>query len=169
MADKPALRASDADRERVCAQLREAYAEGRLRQDEFQERTDQALAARMVADLAPLTADLPDPPPQPSESRLPPPQGEPDAATLARRHELRKIWTAWASAAILLTAVWVLTAVTTSGPMPDFWPAWPLGITGALALVRTLHLRDRYDDPRALAAARKRERLQRRIDRRLPR
>jgi len=54
----PALRASDADRDRVIELLRAAVADGRLDQAEFDERLDAALAARTINALAPLTADL---------------------------------------------------------------------------------------------------------------
>src|SRR5262249_35742461 len=47
----PDLLVSDADRERVAAQLREHYEAGRLTLDEFQERLDEAHAARTGADL----------------------------------------------------------------------------------------------------------------------
>ena len=60
-ADPPsssALRASDADRDRVIEVLRAAVADGRLNQAEFDERLDAALAARTIGALAPLTADL---------------------------------------------------------------------------------------------------------------
>jgi Domain of unknown function (DUF1707) len=54
----PALRASDADRDRVIELLRAAVADGRLDPVEFDERLDAALAARTVDALAPLSADL---------------------------------------------------------------------------------------------------------------
>jgi len=54
----PALRASDADRDRVIELLRAAVADGRLDPAEFGERLDAALAARTIDALAPLTADL---------------------------------------------------------------------------------------------------------------
>ncbi|CAB4901512.1 unannotated protein [freshwater metagenome] len=54
----PALRASDADRERVAAVLREAGGDGRLTVDELDERLDAAYAAVTRADLATLTLDL---------------------------------------------------------------------------------------------------------------
>jgi hypothetical protein len=58
----PALRASDADRDRVIELLRAAVADGRLDPAEFDERLDAALAARTIDALAPLTADLIAPP-----------------------------------------------------------------------------------------------------------
>ena len=54
----PALRASDADRDRVTELLRAAVADSRLDPAEFHERLDAALAARTIDALAPLTADL---------------------------------------------------------------------------------------------------------------
>lgn len=53
------LRASDADRERVAEQLRDALAEGRLDMEEFEERLEAAFKARTYRELAPLTRDLP--------------------------------------------------------------------------------------------------------------
>jgi hypothetical protein len=57
--DPHALRASDADRERVAAVLRTAAAEGRLDLAELDDRLAQLYAARTYAELAPLTRDLP--------------------------------------------------------------------------------------------------------------
>jgi hypothetical protein len=54
----PALRASDADRDRVIDVLRAAVGDGRLDPAEFDERLDAALAARTIDALVPLTADL---------------------------------------------------------------------------------------------------------------
>jgi hypothetical protein len=53
------IRASDKDREDVVTVLRDAYSEGRLTLDEFDERTSAAYAAKTWGDLRELTADLP--------------------------------------------------------------------------------------------------------------
>jgi hypothetical protein len=55
----PTMRASDADRDAVLAELSEHFQAGRLTADELEERTGQALQARTLGDLARLTADLP--------------------------------------------------------------------------------------------------------------
>ncbi|MEU6273578.1 DUF1707 domain-containing protein [Streptomyces populi] len=55
----PELRASDADRERVAEQLRDALAEGRLDMEEFEERLEATYAARTYGELTPITRDLP--------------------------------------------------------------------------------------------------------------
>ena len=57
-ADFPELRASDADRDRVIEVLRSALGDGRLTEDEFEERVEAALSARTLGELAGLTADL---------------------------------------------------------------------------------------------------------------
>jgi hypothetical protein len=53
------LRASDAEREQVAAELGRAVGEGRLTLAEFSDRAGRAHTARTRAELAPLTADLP--------------------------------------------------------------------------------------------------------------
>jgi hypothetical protein len=53
------LRASTVDRERAIDVIKAGYAEGRLSMPEYEARASQALAARTVADLAMVTADLP--------------------------------------------------------------------------------------------------------------
>ncbi|MER5424027.1 DUF1707 SHOCT-like domain-containing protein [Streptosporangium roseum] len=54
----PALRASDAERDRIIELLHAAVADGRLDPVEFDERLDAALAARTIDELTPLITDL---------------------------------------------------------------------------------------------------------------
>ncbi len=54
-----ALRASDADRDRIAAILREALAEGRLDAEEHAERIDGVYRAKTMGELEPLISDLP--------------------------------------------------------------------------------------------------------------
>jgi hypothetical protein len=58
MIDRP-IRASDGERQSVVDVLRDAYTDGRLTLDEFEERMSAAYAARTWTDLRQLTADLP--------------------------------------------------------------------------------------------------------------
>ncbi len=53
------VRASDTDRERTAAALGGHYAAGRLTREEFQERLDQAYAAKTLGQLDDLMTDLP--------------------------------------------------------------------------------------------------------------
>lgn len=73
--DRPSLRVSDADRDRVALALREHTVAGRLTLDEFSERIELAYRARTEDELEALSKDLPrlaDSTPQP---RRQPPHG----------------------------------------------------------------------------------------------
>jgi hypothetical protein len=59
MSDVPAMRASDADRERAVVLLREHAAQGRLTLEEFTERMSAAYLARTNDELEELSRDLP--------------------------------------------------------------------------------------------------------------
>jgi len=69
--ERPALRASDADRERVATLLRDHLVAGRLTTDEFSERVDAVHAAVTMDELERLTLDLPagEAPAAPTRSR----------------------------------------------------------------------------------------------------
>jgi Domain of unknown function (DUF1707)/Cell wall-active antibiotics response 4TMS YvqF len=56
-----AMRASDADRERVAEVLRDAYVEGRLSPSEHEERLSATYAAATFGELVPVLTDLPVP------------------------------------------------------------------------------------------------------------
>lgn len=53
------IRVSDADRDRAVTELSEHFQAGRLTQDEFEDRSGQALGARTGEDLSALFTDLP--------------------------------------------------------------------------------------------------------------
>jgi uncharacterized membrane protein len=55
----PSMRAASADRERAVDVLKAGFAEGRLTQDEYNDRMGRAYAARTYGELMALTADLP--------------------------------------------------------------------------------------------------------------
>ena len=55
----PAVRAANADRERTVDVLKTGFTEGRLTQDEYNDRMGRAYEARTYGELAALTADLP--------------------------------------------------------------------------------------------------------------
>ncbi|QIP88513.1 DUF1707 domain-containing protein [Streptomyces sp. Tu 2975] len=54
-----AIRASDADRDRIADILRDALAEGRLDAEEHSERIDAVYRAKTVGELEPIVRDLP--------------------------------------------------------------------------------------------------------------
>ncbi|HEY2577093.1 MAG TPA: DUF1707 domain-containing protein [Streptosporangiaceae bacterium] len=59
MATDDPIRASDADRDVVVDALRQAFSEGRLTLDEFDERMSSAYVSRTWGELRELTTDLP--------------------------------------------------------------------------------------------------------------
>lgn len=59
MYTNPDLRVSDAERNEVADLLAKHYGDGRLTQDEFNERVDRAMNARTQSDLSGLFDDLP--------------------------------------------------------------------------------------------------------------
>lgn len=83
------IRASDGDREKVAAALREEMAIGRLTMDEFEDRLSRAYDAKTWAQLRELTVDLPvdigfdgeprKPAPVGAGAPMPRPVGEPPA------------------------------------------------------------------------------------------
>jgi Domain of unknown function (DUF1707) len=146
VAENPDLRASDADREHTVEVLQEGFAQGRLTADEFQERMDAAYAAKTLAQLAPLTADLPPAGRSGRPGAGVAPSGAIDPAAewrpVANPHgavqhnftrQLQVIWGGWVSMTLVLTTIWVL-----AGHSGDFWPLWPIGVYGAACLARTI-------------------------------
>jgi class 3 adenylate cyclase len=105
----PPLRASDADRERVAARLREHYGDGRLSDEDLSERVEAAYRAGTVSELAVLTADLPAPP------RPPGPRRRSGFETSVRIH-----FTTFLLVNLLLIGIW---AASGGG---YFWPIWPI-------------------------------------------
>jgi Domain of unknown function (DUF1707) len=79
------LRASDADRDRVLAELSEHFQAGRLTVEELDERSGRALQARTGSDLAVLLADLP---PGPSRAAASPPAPAPPVSAGPRQSGL---------------------------------------------------------------------------------
>ena len=61
MSPEPEVRIGDAEREAAVSALGEHYAAGRLTKEEYDERAEQAFAARTSSQLFPLFVDLPRP------------------------------------------------------------------------------------------------------------
>ena len=123
MTDRP-IRASDQERESVVDVLRDAFTDGRLTFDEFEERTASAYAARTWDQLRELTSDLPAQPvlgadlhrrPQASEPPLAPP-----AVRLRRARRDRPF-----DRVLPVLLVWILISAAAGAP----------GIAAALSFV----------------------------------
>lgn len=132
------LRASDADRDLVQHVLTDAFADGRLDRDEYDERAAAALRSKTLGELPPLVADLvPERPLLPSRTPL---LAASPADLLARaeqswRDDRRGAFIALVGSAVLFWTIWFAVNWNQSAGGPD-WSAfpWPL-IINALALI----------------------------------
>jgi hypothetical protein len=109
MEGRAAVRASDADRERVAERLKDAAAEGRLLTEELEERLEAALSARTYGQLNALLTDLPG-------SRL-----------AAPRETRRVVWPRTVLAIPILIAV-MLAAITVVFVITGVLAMWMLWI-----------------------------------------
>jgi hypothetical protein len=122
------MRASDADRERVVERLRAALHEGRLDLGEYDERMQQAYAAKTYGDLDGLLTDLPvGQSPAVAADAVPPKPKNPTAEWILHQ------WQSWVPAAVVLTAIWAISG------FGDYWPGWIIGIWAAALLWRTVN------------------------------
>jgi uncharacterized membrane protein YccC len=136
---EPDLRASDAERERTVAQLRDHFSAGRISEQELDERSDAAYAARTVGELGPLLADLPALPATPAR------RGHDAAHEAAKRRVLQN-----AGSAALISLVCVVIWVA-SGASAGFWPIWVmLGVGIRVAFVAWDQLGPAADERRRL-------------------
>ncbi|HEX4805146.1 MAG TPA: DUF1707 domain-containing protein [Conexibacter sp.] len=110
----PALRASDAERERTATLLRDHAGAGRLTPEELDERLDAAYAARTVGELEALLRDLP----AAAAAPAPTPASRSAHREAARRRVLHAIGQAMLVSAAAI-AIWLAT-----GADGDFWPKW---------------------------------------------
>ena len=119
------MRASDADRNAVAQRLQGAVDEGRLGLSDYDERLQQAYAAKTYAELAMVTADLPAP--------------VPDRSVVAKqkaavqRAQWWDEWRSWLGGAIIMIGIWGATSIAAQ-QFNAFWPAIPLGIWAAILL-----------------------------------
>lgn len=123
MTDAPdATRVSDDDRDRVAAQLRDAVGRGQLSLTEVDDRLRTAYAAVTRADLAAVTADLP-------QAAARPGRPAPSPVTAAPATDRRVEWRPWIGAGLMFLVIWATTSLA-AGHALFFWPAIPVGIWG---------------------------------------
>jgi hypothetical protein len=120
------MRAGDADRQVVAEQLRVALDEGRLDLHEYDDRLQQAYAAKTYGELSPLLHDLPAPGPV-----TPAAQSAGDREPTLRW--LSEVWSSWVGVVGVTTVIWLLSCVA-SGQLTYFWPFWVAGPWGAVLI-----------------------------------
>jgi hypothetical protein len=140
------VRAGNADRERVVAQLNAAFAEGRLDVGELDERVAAAYAAKTLGELVPLTADLPV-----GRARAAGPARRETAPAQPHQHAEAARWVGAGGALsifLVCTLIWGAIALG-QGHLSYFWPIWtaiPLvfAVVGAIGMGSSQR-RDRGD------------------------
>jgi hypothetical protein len=109
------IRASDQERQSVVDVLRDAFTDGRLTLDEFEERMAAAYAAKTWTDLRQLTGDLPVEPLLGADLSLRPPGAPPQvmapAAPLNRRRPARPL-----GRLLPVVFIWILIAAAAGSP-----------------------------------------------------
>ena len=105
------IRVSDADRDRVTAQLRDHFAVGRITRGELDERLSAALNAKTFGDLRRIMADLPGPVPALLGTAPPPLRATPAWAVRRRPHFPPVILLALLTALLIPGTGWLLAAV----------------------------------------------------------
>ncbi len=143
MASDSRIRASDADRDRTVAALREHLAAGRLTTEEFDERLDKAYAAKTLGELDALMVDLPktglEQPPDASLHRAagrPPLPGRQSGGSVEARPgrfspAWQAAWGSWLGISLVFFAIWLV-----SGGSGGLWFLWVPALLGALLLGR---------------------------------
>ena len=132
------LRASDQDRSVVVQVLSDAYADGRLDRDEFDERSEAARTVRTLGDIDPLLRDLVAARPTPGGSLVGASRAE--LERLAQRRwqaKRREAAFSFLGASTLTTGIWFATSFHDGGFHPYFfWPVFVI-VFSLLHLVRT--------------------------------
>jgi hypothetical protein len=131
------LRASDRDREVVLGLLAEAYADGRLNREEYDERADVAGRARTLGELPPVVADLV-PQTAPRADRLAWVSTEElrERALRAYQASRREAFSGLVTVTVVLSIVWFVTG----GGF--YWPVFVVLVGGANLLRVLLHKED---------------------------
>jgi hypothetical protein len=127
------LRASDRDRDVAMGVLTEAYADGRLTREEYDERAGAAAGAKTLGDLPPLLLDLVPQAPSPG-SRLPTASADALHARAVQHWESqrRQALMGFLIPTIICWAIWVMSALGGGGFDAGFpWPLFVMLGTGA--------------------------------------
>jgi hypothetical protein len=123
------MRAADADRQAVADKLKVALDEGRLDLHEYDERLQQAYAAKTYGDLEALLTDLPVPAVLPPERQR--------VADHVTRRWLVQLWSGYLSVVSITVGVWLVSAIA-SAELIYFWPVWVAGPWGLILIWQTV-------------------------------
>ena len=126
------MRASDADREIVRTMLADAFADGRLTREEYDDRLNSLYGSRTLGEVSSLVTDLV---PLYAPPMTPAPLLSADLRTRGARKWRKDVegsFAAFLVPSIICTVIWI--AVTGGG---FFWPAFPMLFLG-INLIKTV-------------------------------
>lgn len=125
--------------------LRDALNEGRIDLSEYDERLQQAFAAKTYGELDRLLDDLPGVTPAqhsqlatttPTPTPAVPPGDQSAPTGPMSRKAVLTIWGGWLSASLITTGVWVASSLVSEYHV-YFWPIWVILPFGAVCVART--------------------------------
>lgn len=129
------MRAADADRQAVADALKAALDEGRLDLHEYDDRLQQAYAAKTYGELDALLTDLP------AAMAAPVVPGPPAPARAVRddvtRRWLLHVWSSYVPVVGITTVIWLMSSIASGEPV-FFWPVWVAGPWGVILLWQTV-------------------------------
>ena len=130
------MRASDADREIVRAMLADAYADGRLTREEYDDRLNTLYGSRTLGEMPSLVSDLVPPDGSPAAPAPLPPADLRTRGARKWRRDVEESFAAFLVPSMICTVIWI--AVGGGG---FFWPVFPMLFLG-LNLVKTVVQRE---------------------------
>jgi Domain of unknown function (DUF1707) len=152
---QPHQRFTETDRDKIAGRLRDAFADGRLDQAEFNQRLDTLYDVTTYGELEPLVRDLPPvrtyktpevaktapstPPPGQFPARPRPPHGH--TVQPPGRGGAGAIG-GFGSVVLINVVIWAVIGIANGGDFPYFWPVWLL-IPWAIITIGTLGGRKR--------------------------
>ncbi|OBI25342.1 DUF1707 domain-containing protein [Mycobacterium sp. E2238] len=134
-------RAGDRDRERAAERLGQAFAQGYLQLDEYEQRMQAVFGTHTTEELTQLLADLP-------LERIRRADPRRRAARIeAARRGVRLHLAAYLAMTVIVLTVWAAVAAATGATY--FWPIWPIlgaGI-GLVSHALGIHPAQKYGNP----------------------
>lgn len=129
---QPHQRFTEADRDKIAGRLRDAFADGRLDQSEFNSRLDQLYSVTTYGELEPLVRDLPPVRTYQTPAMVQNTTPTPDPGTFPERTRnkqprlRRGLAGGFGGIVMMNIVIWAIIGIANGGHWPTFWPVWLL-------------------------------------------
>lgn len=135
---QPHERFSETDRDKIAGRLRDAFADGRLDQPEFNARLDRLYASQTYGELEPLVRDLPPvrthTTPAVARQSTPAPAPGTFPERPKEKHPVLAAAGGFGSIVLINVLIWFVIGVASGGHWPYFWPVWLLIPWGVITM-----------------------------------